>query len=234
MQNIAMEMNLSETAFLSLEDNQINMRYFTPIRELPLAGHPTIAAAHVVYELGLAESKDSIIFHAPNDKITIDKNTKGICITMPSFPLKEIRVPDNFESLIGFQPTQLFESLYDWKIAVSDGEERIHEAHPSFDQLNNHQLGHLIITAKSSQPGIDFIARCFAPLSGVNEDPVTGSAHCALTPFWAKALNKNIMTSKQVSQRPGILDLELVNDQVKITGNAITIFKGEININHPF
>lgn len=228
MQNIAMEMNLSETAFVVPQNDFFQIKYFTPTSEIPVAGHPTLASAHILYELGLVPESKEIIFEANVATLKVKKKDDWIVMNLPRFPLKKIEPISEIESILGFQPLEIYESKYDWKIAIAPNVETIKNAKPVFSKMTESKLGHMIITAKSNTSDQDFVVRCFAPALGVNEDPVTGSAHCALTPLWAEKLDKTEMTSFQVSKRTGKLFLKLIESRVEIKGKAVTVFEIKI------
>jgi PhzF family phenazine biosynthesis protein len=230
MQHMALEMNLSETAFLIPNENGFTIRFFTPTKEVPLCGHATLAAAHLVYELGLKSKDESISFKAMETDLTITKEGDLIVMNFPRYPLQKIEVMESFNSCIGFQPIEMYSSSYGWIIAIAGSEEEIIKAQPNFETMVQHGLGHLMITAQVNNKSADFVVRCFAPISGINEDPVTGSAHCALTPLWADKLGKTELESLQVSQRTGSLKLKLKEDRVEIKGKAVTIFEAQLTI----
>jgi PhzF family phenazine biosynthesis protein len=230
MQNMAAEMNLSETAFLLPVDNHYQIRYFTPTREEPLCGHATLASAHIIYELRLKKSNEPILFKAKGGELTIKKESDFIVMNFPEYPLKKIETPPLFRKIVGFEPAETYASSYEWIVAVARNEEEIIKASPQFEKMTPNGLGNIMITAKSKKPAYDFVVRCFAPVSGINEDPVTGSAHCALAPLWAKKLHKTEMISKQVSKRSGELIVKLLDKRVEIKGKAITIFEADIKI----
>ena len=179
MQNIAMEMNLSETAFVWPGENSLTIRFYTPEAEIHLCGHATLSASHILFETRIINSE-------------------------------EIR----FSSKAG-------------ELIISS-EEEIRKMSPHFSLMKNSEFGDLIITAPSSDKNYDFCVRCFAPALGINEDPVTGSAHCALAPFWSLKRGKNEFVSHQVSKREGILKVSLKGERVEISGQAKTIFKAEL------
>ena len=230
MQNIALEMNLSETAFIIPQEKHFKIRYFTPIKEVDLCGHATLASAHILYETGLVNAKDTILFKAKGADLSITKDADWLVMNFPQYRIAPTDIPSNFNELIGFNPIEAYASSYDWIIAVAETEDEIRQATPNFEAMATNGLGHLMITAKSKNSEVDFVVRCFAPSAGINEDPVTGSAHCALTPLWAKKLGKTEMNSLQVSKRTGKLKVKLVNERVEIRGQAITIFKAALNI----
>jgi len=228
MQSMAMEMNLSETAFVLPQKDSFRIRYFTPASEIPVAGHPTLASAHVLYELGMVPTSAEIIFEANVATLKVKKEKDWIIMNLPKFSLNKIEAIPNLENIIGFQPYELYESDYNWKIALASNAEEIQHANPDFSKMTEKGFGHLMITAKSNSAEQDFVVRCFAPDLGVNEDPVTGSAHCALTPLWAEKLGKQEMESLQLSKRTGRLSVKLIDDRVEIKGKAITVFEAKL------
>jgi len=141
-----------------------------------------------------------------------------------------MEIPSIFEKIVGFEPIEFYSSIYDWVIAVAGSEEAILKTQPDFELLKKNGLGHLMVTAKSNSDKYDFVVRCFAPALGVNEDPVTASAHCALTVLKAQKLGKSELISFQLSRRTGILKVRLVDDLVEIRGKAVTIFKARLEI----
>ena len=230
MQSIAAEMNLSETAFIVPQKNDFLIRFFTPTNEVPLCGHATLASSHIIYELGLKSPNETIVFKAQQDILTIRKEDEWIVMDFPVFPIHKIEIPDEFQGLIGFKPMEMYASLHDWKIAVAENESDVINSNPKFSSLNEHGLGQLMVTAKSNLSDVDFVVRCFCPIDGIDEDPVTGSAHCALTPLWAEKLGKETFNSIQMSKRTGRLKVKLNGDRVEIKGKAITIFEAKLNI----
>ncbi len=230
MQNIALEMNLSETAFLIPYNDDFKIRYFTPSKEVPLCGHATLASAHIVYELGLKTKSETISFYAQGGDLSISMDSDLIVMNFPQYPYTKIEMHEDFINTLGFQPVEVYSSLYDWIILVAKTEREIQNAFPNFELMIRNGLGHLMITAQSKSENIDFVLRCFAPSSGINEDPVTGSAHCALTPLWSEKLNKTELNSFQLSKRKGELKTQLIDDRVLIKGKAVTIFEAELKI----
>ena len=228
MQDIAVEMNLSETAFIIPGKDCFNIRYFTPASEVPLCGHATLAAAHIIYSLGLRNPGENILFRAKGGDLSVKKEGGWISMDFPQYPLKKMNMRKNFKKIIGFQPKEMYSSSYNWVIALAGSDREIKEAAPDFERAKAQGLGHLMITAKSAVKGMDFSLRCFAPSLGVNEDPVTGSAHCALAPFWNMKTGKTRFNSIQLSKRGGILKTAINNDRVEIKGKAVTVFKAEL------
>jgi predicted PhzF superfamily epimerase YddE/YHI9 len=197
MQNIAQENNLSETAFFVKKDNNFEIRWFTPVAELDLAGHPTLASAHVIY-----------LMDFPSRDPRVDKNIDQVAEALGSRPKKLYRHRD--------------------AVAIFDNEDEIKNIYPNMDKLKNLDYSSVIVTAKGNK--IDFVSRNFAPKLGIPEDPVTGSAHCELIPYWSKTLNKKELLAHQISKRGGKLYCTHNGDRVTIGGEAITFLRGEIEI----
>jgi PhzF family phenazine biosynthesis protein len=230
MQNIAMEMNLSETAFIIPKGKEFRIRYFTPIKEVPLCGHATLASAHIIYETGLKEKNETIVFKAEGGKITVNSKGGLIVMNFPVYPLVRVETPVYFKETVGFEPLEMYTSIYNWVIAVAASEADIVNATPDFERMKTNGLGHLMITACGEQSDRDFVLRCFAPVSGINEDPVTGSAHCALVPLWHNKTGKTEFNSFQLSRRTGRLALKLHDDCVEIRGQAVIVFQAVFQV----
>jgi len=230
MQKIANEMNLSETVFIIPTKASFSIRYFTPIREVPLCGHATLAAAHILYELGYKTKNERIEFESKAGKLVIENLNDTIVMNFPKYHIDRIEVNEQFKNCVGFEPIEMYKSDYDWVIAVAKNEQEIINAKPKFELLTQHNLGHLMITSESKLTDTDFVVRCFAPSSGINEDPVTGSAYCGLTPLWSEKLNNKIeLKSIQLSERTGIVNVALNGDKVEIRGEAITVFTAKLH-----
>lgn len=230
MQQMAMEMNLSETAFVAPNADGFDIRYYTPTVEIPLCGHATLAAAHMIYELGIKSPNAHINFKASQDNLTIVKDGDAIVMTFPQYKLSKIETPKNFKMLLGFDPVAVYKSDGNWIVAIAAHQTDIEACAPNFETLNANGLGHLMITSEGKNKAVDFVVRCFVPESGINEDPVTGSAHCALTPLWANRLQKTEMVSHQISKRGGILGVALKDYNVEIKGKAVTVFEASLKI----
>ena len=230
MQNMASEMNLSETAFIIPKGSGFAIRYFTPAQEVPLCGHATLAGSHIIYELGLKKAHETIAFSAAGGELTIRKDKEWIVMDFPQYPFQKMDIPGDFKECLGFEPIEMFESIYNWKIAVASREADIANARPDFESMKRKGLGELMITARCDSGKADIVVRCFAPDSGISEDPVTGSAHCALTPLWYEKLGKTELDSLQLSKRTGRLRVKLNHDRVQIKGKAVTIFEARLKI----
>ena len=228
MQEIASEMNLSETAFVIPDGRNFKIRYFTPAREVSLCGHATLASAHVIYSIGMCKPGGTIHFKAKGGMLSVINDNNWITMNFPVYPLKKAAPPANFKTIVGFKPIEMFLSSYDWVVAIARSDNEVLSANPDFEALKASGLGHMLITAKSIRKGIDFSVRCFAPSLGVNEDPVTGSAQCALTPLWNMKTGKTVFNVLQLSKRGGRLRTALVDDRVLISGKAVIVLKADM------
>ena len=226
MQNIAQENNLSETAFFVKKDNNFEIRWFTPVAELDLAGHPTLASAHVILK-ELKINLNKVIFKTKiNDILNVSYKDK---IYLMDFPSRDPSVDKNIDQVaeaLGSRPKKLYRHRD--AVAIFDNEDEIKNIYPNMDKLKNLDYSSVIVTAKGNK--IDFVSRNFAPKLGIPEDPVTGSAHCELIPYWSKILNKKELLAHQISKRGGKLYCTHNGDRVTIGGEAITFLRGEIEI----
>ncbi|MFP4487957.1 MAG: PhzF family phenazine biosynthesis protein [Bacteroidales bacterium] len=228
MQNIAMEMNLSETAFVTPLDSGFRIRYYTPVSEVDLCGHATLSASHILYQTGMVKAGDTIELHSKAGILNIRKDDSGIIMDLPAYSLKKIDIPPSFKENTGLDALELYRSDYDWRLVLVQSEEEVVGADPDPSAIRKAGLGELIVTAISSDKDYDFVVRCFVPELGIGEDPVTGSAHCALAPFWNMKTGKKEFRSFQASKRSGRLDVALKGTRVEITGQAITVLKAEL------
>jgi PhzF family phenazine biosynthesis protein len=228
MQNIAMEMNLSETAFVFPGHDCRTIRFFTPEAEMKLCGHATLSASHILYETGLIKSTGEIVFSSKAGELTITKNGSWITMNFPEYPLEKMELTPEFERVTGAKSLELYKAGYGWTLALLESEKEVRNMKPHFSLMKNSIFGDLIVTARSDDPEYDFCVRCFAPAVGIDEDPVTGSAHCALTPFWNEKTGKKDFKSHQVSKREGVLKVSLKGERVEISGQAKTIFRADL------
>ena len=223
LQAIAEENNLSETAFFVPSDKGFALRWFTPVREVDLCGHATLATAHVIFEkLGYAD--EAITFETRSGDLFVKKKGQQLDMDFPSCPPTPCALPDLLAEGLGQRPIEVWAA--DDYLAVFDSEATIRSIMPNQALLAQLDLRGVIVTA----PGIDvdFVSRFFAPKLGIAEDPVTGSAHCALAPCWASKLGKTILSARQVSRRGGNLTCEVKADRVMLSGSAITVMEAEI------
>jgi PhzF family phenazine biosynthesis protein len=225
MQNIAMENNLSETAFFVPRDDGFDLRWFTPDVEIDLCGHATLASAFILFsELGV--SGDAVRFHSRSGVLTVTRNGDILTLDFPARPPAPCDVSDALIRGLGKKPAQVLKAR-DY-FAVFDSDVEVLSLKPDFALLGTLDEK-VIVTAPGTD--CDFVSRFFAPTAGVPEDPVTGSAHCTLIPYWAKQLKKTKMFARQVSRRGGELFCELSGDRVLIGGKAVLYSRGQIEIN---
>jgi PhzF family phenazine biosynthesis protein len=228
MQNVAMEMNLSETAFVFPGKSGHTIRFYTPESEIALCGHATLATGHIMFETGLATKGETIVFFSKAGKLSVSRSDSQIKMDFPSYPPVAINIPEGIEKVIGTRPVELYRSGHGWALALLGSEPEVRDLRPEFSAMKDSGFGDLIVTAISDDKRFDFCVRCFVPALGINEDPVTGSAHCALAPFWHGKTGKTQFVSHQVSKRGGILKVALKNNRVEISGKAKTICKAEL------
>jgi len=227
MQKIAMENNLAETAFYVKQDKFYEIRWFTPKIEVDLCGHATLATAFVLFHHE-GHTEDVIHFHSLRSGVlNVYKNADWLTLDFPADSIQEVTISDDFVQCFNRKPVEVYRGKSDY-LFLFEQEADIANATPCIDKIAQLDARGLIITAKGNQ--VDFVSRFFAPQVGVMEDPVTGSAHTTLTPFWAKRLNKNPLTAIQWSERKGYLRCKLAGDRVEISGQAKLYLKGEIFI----
>jgi PhzF family phenazine biosynthesis protein len=226
MQQVALENNLSETAFFIPENDQFHIRWFTPKTEVKLCGHATLATAHVLFN-ELNFQKELISFTSQSGMLSVRKVDDKLQL---NFPADFVRAEPRNEALnaaFGIQATETFKGRTDY-LLLFDSEEQIRNIRPNFHLLYQTNARGIMVTAKGNE--VDFVSRFFAPGVGVDEDPVTGSAHTSLVPFWANHLNKTELTALQLSARGGQLWCTLAGDRVLIAGKAVTYLRGEIEV----
>jgi PhzF family phenazine biosynthesis protein len=223
LQAIAEENNLSETAFFVPSAKGFRLRWFTPVREVNLCGHATLATAHIIFET-LDYSSQVITFETRSGDLFVER--KGECLAMdfPTDPPTPCQFSELLEQGLGLRPLELLAA--DDYIAVFDSEATVRAIMPDQTLLSRLDLRGVVVTAPGMD--VDFVSRFFAPKFGIPEDPVTGSAHCELAPYWAKKLGKDILTARQVSRRSGNLTCEMKADRVILSGQAVTVMVAEI------
>ena len=229
MRDVAREMNLSETAFLVPGEDGYDLRWFTPAVEVELCGHATLASAHVLWEDGHLTEGRQARFHTRSGLLTAERRGEWI----------ELDFPAKIVAPVGEAPAELLPALgiagakfvgknaFDYLVEV-DSEEMVRALAPDYSTLRKVPVRGVIVTARSSRPEFDFVSRFFAPGSGVDEDPVTGSAHTALGPYWAGILGKREFTAFQASARGGVVKVRLQGDRVLLGGQAATVMVGEL------
>ncbi|HEY6167931.1 MAG TPA: PhzF family phenazine biosynthesis protein [Verrucomicrobiae bacterium] len=227
MQHVAREMNLSETAFLHREGDGFHLRWFTPAVEVALCGHATLASAHVLWETGALKLAEPARFQTKSGLLTAQR--RGNLIEM-NFPAKRAEVcdaPAGLAEALGCTPRWVGRSAFDYLVEVVS-EETLRKLQPDFRALRALPVRGIIATSRSASPGFDFVSRFFAPASGVDEDPVTGSAHCALGLFWQERLRKDDFTAFQASARGGVVRVGVRGERVLLAGQAVTVVRGEL------
>ncbi len=227
MQDVATEMNLSETAFVSRRDDGYDLRWFTPAVEVDLCGHATLASAHVLWEEKEARPKDAITFHTRSGALICHMRTDRIEMDFPARPVEETDPPDGMIEALRVEPRSVWRSEVSYLIELGS-EEEVREASPDFAALGAISDAWACITSISGTSGFDFVSRFFAPQSGINEDPVTGASHCALADFWSKKSGRTDFRAYQCSARGGVVHVAIDGDRVRLGGQAVTVFQGEL------
>ena len=225
MQNIAMENNLAETAFAVPVAEGYEIRWFTPETEVALCGHATLATAHVLFTTRDRDESHLRFQSRQRGMLEVSKSEDWLVLDFPSDPIEAIEMPQGLVSALGGTPRSCWKGLTDYMV-VYDTEAEIRALNPNYHLLNEIPVRGVIATAPGRE--YDFVSRFFAPNCGVPEDPVTGSAHTTLTPYWAQKLGRTKLKAAQISPRGGILKCELQGDRVKIAGKAVTYMKAEV------
>ena len=225
MQAVAAEMNLSETAFVYAVENGFNLRWFTPVAEVKLCGHATLATAHVLWEENKLATNKTAYFHTKSGVLTAKKTNDGVVMDFPITSAKPVAMPIGLLDALGITQGNAYFNDVDYLITVTD-ETTLHAITPDFSQLKQIDARCIIVTAESTQTKYDFITRVFAPAYGIDEDPVTGSAYCMLAPFWAERLDKEHFHAFQASTRGGDVGMQIVGERILLSGQATTVFSG--------
>jgi len=224
---VAREMNLSETAFLVPQGDGYNLRWFTPAVEVALCGHATVAAAHVLWEDGHLAAGCQARFHTRSGLLLADRHGEWIELDFPAQIALPAEAPPALLPALRAEARAVCRNRFDYLVELPS-EEAVRAVKPDFTALREVEVRGVIVTARASEAGFDFVSRFFAPAVGVDEDPVTGSAHCALAPYWAERLGKLDMTAHQVSARGGVVRVKLRGDRVILGGQAVTVMTGEL------
>ncbi len=227
MQSVAREMNLSETAFLVRTADGYDLRWFTPSVEVALCGHATLASAHVLWEDGHLPSARQARFHTKSGLLTGDRAGEWIELDFPAKREEPAPAPAGLAEALGVTPKYVGKNQFDYLVEV-DGEVTVRRLTPNHAMLATLPVRGVIVTSRADSAGYDFVSRFFAPGSGVPEDPVTGSAHCALGPYWQSRLGKSDFVAYQASPRGGVVRVRVAGDRVKLGGQAVTVLRGEL------
>jgi PhzF family phenazine biosynthesis protein len=227
LQAIAAENNLAETAFLVPEGGDYHLRWFTPKLEVPLCGHGTLASAAAVMER-LEPTRRGVVFHSASGPLTVKRTAKGYCMDFPSRPSEVIPTPPELAKALGADPSEVTLNSFNY-LAVFANAKTVRELNPDMAAIARMDRLGVIVTAPGDE-NYDFVSRYFAPAKGIPEDPVTGAAHCMLTPYWAKRLNKSSFHAYQASQRGGEITCRLVGDRVELEGSCVFYLEGEVEL----
>ena len=232
MQSVAREMNLSETAFLYSRQNAFSLRWFTPAVEVELCGHATLASAHALWEEGVLDPMEPALFDTLSGRLAATRRGDGIEMDFPAEYAQTCEPPPGLlDSLGGVTPVAVARNRFDILIEVAD-EATVRALRPDFQQLSSVAVRGVMVTARAGNElvasGVDFVSRFFAPAVGVDEDPVTGSAHCCLGPWWAGRLGTDDLLGRQVSDRGGTVGVRVRSDRVLLAGRAVTVLRGEL------
>ncbi|MBW3598139.1 MAG: PhzF family phenazine biosynthesis protein [Planctomycetes bacterium] len=227
MQQVAAEMNLSETAFVVRRDEFFDLRWFTPRVEVDLCGHATLASAHVLWEERRVEPDQPIRFQTRSGILTCTRAGEWIEMDFPREAEHPTQPPSGLVQALGTKPVYLGQSRFDYLVELPS-EEAVRQLEPDFRLLAQVPSRGVIVTARSDAPEFDFVSRFFAPAAGIDEDPVTGSAHCCLGPFWSSRLGRSELVGWQASNRGGLVRVRTANDRVVLCGQAVTTLRGSL------
>jgi PhzF family phenazine biosynthesis protein len=227
MQLVAREMNLSETAFLVPRGDDFDLRWFTPGAEVDLCGHATLASAHVLWSEGHLSAGQTARFSTASGELRADLRSPWIELDFPATVPVPTTPPPGLPAALGVEPLAVLSSRFDFLVEVAS-EAAVRALEPDFRALRSLGVRGVIVTAPAATAGFEFVSRFFAPGVGVDEDPVTGSAHCALAPFWGARLGRVEMTGFQASARGGVVRVRLAGDRVILGGKAVTVLRGEL------
>lgn len=230
MQAIAAEMNVSETVFVRRVKSDYSVRYFTPKVEVPLCGHATLSAAHVLWSEGIVPRGDRILFHAQEEDLSAEMEEGWICMDFPAFGVKPLQSSSGVAEALNSQLAGVYATESDWWLAELADEREVRELEPDMGRIREVGAQVVCVTARSETGECDFVSRFFAPKLGVDEDPVTGAAHCMLGPFWQSRLDRAELVGHQVSSRGGVVRVRMAGQRVKILGQAVGIFKGTLDV----
>ena len=227
LQSVAMEFNLSETAFMVPNDNGFDLRWFTPNTEVDLCGHATLASALVLAQLGNLADRSRLAFSTRSGSLTVERFGSLILMDFPALTAEPILPPPGLLEPLNEAPLYIGRSKFDFVIEY-ESEKVVRSLTPDFERLANVQCRGVVVTARSDNPQFDFVSRFFAPAAGINEDPVTGSAHCLLAPYWGGRLGKSKMVGYQASSRGGVVQVELRGERVILGGKGVVFARGNL------
>jgi PhzF family phenazine biosynthesis protein len=227
MQSVAKEMNLSETAFVRPLADGHELRWFTPTVEVDLCGHATLATAHALWHSRVIDSPEPLRFHTRSGLLSCTRDGEFIELDFPATPPTATEAPGLLVDALGCEPRYVGRSRFDYLVELESAE-AVRRCRPNYRRLEELPVRGVIVTAPSDDPQYDFQSRFFAPAVGVDEDPVCGSAHCALAPYWGTKLGKCDLMAYQTSARGGVLRLKWRDDRVRLGGQAVTVWEGQL------
>jgi PhzF family phenazine biosynthesis protein len=227
MQRVASEMNLSETAFLVRQEDGYDLRWFTPALEVDLCGHATLASAHILWETGELEAYETARFHTRSGLLTASRAKDRIEMDFPATPAFAVTAPAVLVRALQITPRFVGKNVADYLVEV-DSEAAVLGIRPDFGLLRELGVRGVMVTSASETEAFDFVSRFFAPGAGIDEDPVTGSAHSCLGPYWGERLGKQEMVAYQASARGGTVHIRLAGDRVILGGQAVTVLRAEL------
>jgi PhzF family phenazine biosynthesis protein len=225
MQSVAREMNLSETAFLVRQADAFQLRWFTPTVEVDLCGHATLASAHALWEDGHLGPDEQARFDTRSGRLTAERAGDWIEMDFPAKPEEQAAAPEGLAEALGASPKYVGRNVFDYIVEL-DSEEAVRALRPNLALLAKIPVRGVIVTSRAAD--YDFVSRFFAPASGIDEDPVTGSAHCCLGPFWSSRLNKTDFVAYQASARGGVVRVRVEDGRVRLGGQAVTVLRGTL------
>jgi PhzF family phenazine biosynthesis protein len=227
MQNVAREMNLSETAFLLKQEDGFRLRWFTPAVEVELCGHATLASAHILWETGRLSPEEPARFHTLSGLLTAARRGDEVELDFPATPDEPAEAPAGLAAILGAPPKNFRSSRFDHLVEL-ESEDIVRGLRPDFGRLKGLPVRGIMVTSRASTPGFDFVSRFFGPAVGIDEDPVTGSAHCCLGPYWSQRLGKTEMVAYQASARGGVVGITVAGERVRLRGKAVTVMVAEL------
>ena len=227
MQQVASEMNLAETAFLVRRADGYDLRWFTPAAEVDLCGHATLASAHLLWEEGHLDGAETAIFHTRSGLLSAKREGDTIWLEFPATPPRQEVMPPDLERAIGASIKYVGRTAFDYLVEI-ESEAAVRALEPDLTLLARLPVRGVVVTALSGDGKHDFVSRFFAPRLGIPEDPVTGSAHCGLGPFWAERLGRNELAGYQASSRGGTVLVRVAGNRVHLGGRAVTVLRGEL------
>ena len=227
LQSVAREMNQAETAFLRPVAEGFELRWFTPAVEVDLCGHATLASAHFLWQQGHLQPNDPARFHTRSGLLTATRKEDWITLDFPATPPLRCEAPAQLLDALGVREGAVLRSRFDYFVVLDDPGQ-LRALQPDLKALRGIEARGTIVTTTSDEPGADFLSRFFGPQVGVDEDPVTGSAHCALAPYWAARRGRRARVGRQISPRGGTVRVEDAGERVYLSGKAVTVVKGTL------